>query len=106
MTVGQKIKEARLAHGLTQEKLAAQVGVQKSAIAKWETGRVENIKRSSLKTLAEALSLSPSELIGYDSADNNPHDPIMDEVASLLSKATPEQLASIVRYIKFTLQDS
>ena len=63
MEVGELIKEARLAKGLTQEELGNLVGVQKSAIAKYENGRVVNIKRSTLQKLATALNLKGSDLI-------------------------------------------
>lgn len=63
MDIGKLIKEARLTKGLTQEQLGAIVGVQKSAIAKYENGRVVNIKRSTLQRLAEALDLKGSDLI-------------------------------------------
>ena len=46
MEIGEKIRNARLAKGLTQEELGKLVGLQKSAIAKYENGRVVNIKRS------------------------------------------------------------
>lgn len=63
MEVGKLIKDARIAKGLTQEELGKIVGVQKSAIAKYENGRVVNIKRSTLQKLAEALNLKGSDLI-------------------------------------------
>ena len=63
MDIGKKIREARLAKGLTQEALGKIVGLQKSAIAKYENGRVVNIKRSTLQKLAEALGLRGSDLI-------------------------------------------
>ena len=63
MDIGKKIKEARLAKGLTQEELGNIVGLQKSAIAKYENGRVVNIKRSTLQKLAQALDLRGSDLI-------------------------------------------
>lgn len=63
MKIGQKIKEARLAKGLTQQELGDIVGVQKSAIAKYENGRVVNIKRSTLQKIASALEIRPSELL-------------------------------------------
>ena len=63
MKIGQKIKEARNAKGFTQEELGSMVGVQKSAIAKYESGRVVNIKRSTLQKIASALDIRPSELI-------------------------------------------
>lgn len=61
--IGKLIKDARLAKGLTQEELGELVGVQKSAIAKYENGRVVNIKRSTLQGLAKALDLKGSDLI-------------------------------------------
>jgi transcriptional regulator with XRE-family HTH domain len=63
MELGQKIKQARLQKGLTQEELGKIVGLQKSAIAKYENGRVVNIKRSTLQKLAKALDLRGSDLI-------------------------------------------
>ena len=63
MDIGQKIKHARIAKGLTQEELGNLVGLQKSAIAKYENGRVVNIKRSTLQKLAQALALKGSDLI-------------------------------------------
>ena len=63
MEIGEKIRDARLAKGLTQEELGKLVGLQKSAIAKYENGRVVNIKRSTLQKLANALDLRGSDLI-------------------------------------------
>ena len=63
MEIGQKIKQARITKGLTQEELGNLVGLQKSAIAKYENGRVVNIKRSTLQKLASALGLRGSDLI-------------------------------------------
>lgn len=63
MDIGAKIKAARLAKGMTQEELGKALGVQKSAIAKYESGRVVNIKRSTLKKISDILGLRPAELI-------------------------------------------
>lgn len=63
MELGQKIKKARIEKGLTQQALGDLVGVQKSAIAKYENGRVVNIKRSTMQKIASALDIRPSELI-------------------------------------------
>lgn len=67
MEIGQTIKKARLKRGLTQQELGDIVGVQKSAIAKYENGRVVNIKRSTLQKIASALNIRPSELIFTES---------------------------------------
>ena len=65
MDVGMKIKQARIAKGMTQEELGELLGVQKSAVAKYENGRVVNIKRSTLKKIADVLDIPPFELV-YD----------------------------------------
>ena len=67
MDIGKKIKHARLAKNMTQEELGNIIGVQKSAIAKYESGRVVNIKRSTLQKIASALNIRPSELVFEES---------------------------------------
>ena len=48
MTIGEKIKEARIGIGLSQEELAEKLNVSRSAIAKWEADKgvpdIENLK--------------------------------------------------------------
>ena len=63
MNIGEKIRDARIRKGMTQEDLGKALGVQKSAIAKYENGRVVNIKRTTLKKLSDILGIAPSELI-------------------------------------------
>ena len=63
MNIGDKIKSARLAKGYTQEELGKLLGVQKSAVAKYEKGRVVNIKRNILKKLSTVLEIPPVELV-------------------------------------------
>ncbi len=62
--IGKIIKQARLQKGFTQEELANKVGVQKSAVAKWENGRVSEIKRTNLANLSTVLDLDPFILSG------------------------------------------
>lgn len=66
MTMGERIKELRKKNKMTQEELGARVGLQKSAIAKYESGRVTNIKRSTIDKMAQALGVRPSYLMGWD----------------------------------------
>lgn len=63
MNIGEIIKKARIEKGYTQEELGEMVGVKKSAVAKWENGRVSEIKRSNLKKLADALGIKPTSLL-------------------------------------------
>ena len=52
--------------GYTQEELGSKIGLQKSAIAKYENGRVENIKRSVITDMAQVLECSPGYLMGWE----------------------------------------
>jgi transcriptional regulator with XRE-family HTH domain len=63
MNIGDKIRNARLAKGYTQEELGNMIGVQKSAVAKYEKGRVVNIKRSVLAKISKVLDIPPIDLV-------------------------------------------
>lgn len=89
MDIGQKIKTARTAKGLTQEELGKLVGVQKSAIAKYESGRVVNIKRSTLQKIAQILNIRPSELI----FDNSPKEAAEIHVEMIMDEDLTEIFA-------------
>ena len=65
MGMAERIKERRLAMNYTQEELAIKLGLQKSAVAKYENGRVENIKRSTIALMANILECSPAYLMGW-----------------------------------------
>lgn len=66
MSMGDRIRYLRESRGMTQEELGEKIGVQKSAIRKYEKGEVENIKRSSIKTMCDLFNVSPSYLMGWD----------------------------------------
>lgn len=66
MGSGDIIKNRRIELGLTQEELGERIGVQKSAVAKYESGKVENLKRSIIEKLSEVLNLSPTQIMGFD----------------------------------------
>lgn len=63
MTTGEIIKQLRKEKRMTQEELAERIGVQKSAVAKWETGRTQNLKRETLDALAILFGVQPSYLL-------------------------------------------
>ncbi|MBE6016688.1 MAG: helix-turn-helix domain-containing protein [Lachnospiraceae bacterium] len=66
MNTGEKIKELRELSGMTQEELGARLGLKKAAINKYETGRVVNLKRSTIEKLCEIFNVLPQELMGMD----------------------------------------
>lgn len=59
---GDKLREARVATGMTQEKLGFELGVTKASVSAWETGREVPSFRL-LNTLRETLNCSLDNLI-------------------------------------------
>lgn len=101
MEIGTIIKNARLDKGLTQEELGDIVGVQKSAIAKYENGRVVNIKRSTLQKLAIALDLKGSDLI----ADIKGTELMIEEKPTVSDDGLPEDVFKLVDFAKTVPED-
>lgn len=71
MTMGERIRFLRKKNKMTQEALGKLIGVQRSAIRKYEHGEVENIPRSSIQKMAEFFNVSPSYLMGFDDQDKS-----------------------------------
>lgn len=89
MELGERIRSLRKQKGLTQEELASRLGLQKSAVAKYENGRVTNIKRATLFKMAEILEVSPGELM-YGKEDKGQEDhgfAVLSGYYGLLNKA-------------------
>lgn len=69
MTTGDRIRQARKAAGMTQTQLADKIGVKYSAIHKYETGLIVNLKRETIAALADALDVKPSWLMCMEDED-------------------------------------
>ena len=52
--IGDRLRTARRDRGLTQDQLADQIGVSRSAVAQWETGRAGQVT-GNLSRIAEVL---------------------------------------------------
>lgn len=61
---GDIIKKLRKEKNLTQEQLGNLIGVQKSAIAKYERGEIINLKRETIEKLANIFEVRPSYIMG------------------------------------------
>ena len=84
MTTGERIRQLRIEHQMTQEELGTKVGVQKAAIYKYENGLIVNLKRSTLEKLAIVLETTPTYLMGLEDSESN---------STVLSELTPQQSA-------------
>lgn len=69
MTVGERIREARIHNGFTQERLGQLCGIAKQTIYKYEKGIITNIPVENVQTIANVLGTSAAALMGWDETD-------------------------------------
>lgn len=63
---GERIKKLRKEKGLTQEQLGNLLGVKKSAIAKYENNRVENLKKDTIQKLSDIFDVPAAYFLGIE----------------------------------------
>ena len=68
MEIAKLIRERRLELGLTMKQLGQKAGASESAVSRWEAGETDNMKRTNIVKVADALSISPLAFIGEDMA--------------------------------------
>lgn len=66
MNMGERIKQRRKAMNMTQDELGEKVGLQKSAISKYERGAFRGIKTPMIKKMADVLECDPVWLMGIE----------------------------------------
>lgn len=98
MNMGERIRQLRIANGLTQEELGKYIGVQKSAIRKYEKGEVKNMKRTSIQTLSNLFKVSPSYLMCLEEEENLLNKKSTTTTIPLLSDYTDHLEISIKKY--------
>ena len=90
MTIGERIRERRIELGMTQEELAKKAGYKsRSSINKIELSRDLPLKK--IAQVAQALSISPSELAGWDNTVNGM---IVDDVSYRALSAAGNEIAN------------
>jgi|GEM_PF-3239038 XRE family transcriptional regulator len=101
--IGKKIRQIRKGKKITQKQLADSLGVHESSITKYEKGTTD-IPLSKIKKIAEALEVSPFEIMGPAYFDNILDiDRIRTEVemyellAQLFNEEEMEQISSIIK---------
>jgi transcriptional regulator with XRE-family HTH domain len=76
LSLGERIREARKARGLTQDLVGQQVGVTPQAVSKWENGEsAPDI--ATLRRLCTALGIAADDLLQIRSAEQGAIDPLL-----------------------------
>lgn len=80
--MGLRIRDARREKGWTQDRLASEVGVSRSAVAQWETGRAGQVT-TNLTRIAAVLEVGVEHLMYGDDKRTPAEARVGDELALL-----------------------
>lgn len=84
--IGHRIKTLRRSAGLSQEKVAEELGITFQQVQKYEKG-TNRISAPKLVQLCKVLGVEPDALLGVYFADSKPaHPNVLDRLSSVESK--------------------
>lgn len=63
MTIGERIKDARMKAGISQQELADKLGIKSAGISQWETDK-RTPKNQTMLKIADAIGIDLAELLG------------------------------------------
>jgi len=89
MAFAAKLKQLRIARGLSLQEIAVQVGASKAHIWDLETGRSRNPSMQLLTGIAKALKVSIADLVG-ENPTGEAEDPHVVAMYRELKELTPE----------------
>lgn len=90
MAFGERVRELRKAHGMSQRGLAERAGIDFTYLSKIENGRIEPPSEDVIRRVAAELNVSADELIVL--ADKLPSDLVQE-------LKTPERVSALRREI-------
>lgn len=68
MTIGGRIRAARIARGISATRLAEIIGKDRSTVYRYENGDIDDVPIGILEQIAAALGLTPGTLMGWESS--------------------------------------
>lgn len=95
MSFAKRLREARLAAGMTQQQVADACGVTDGAVSAWEKGVAAGIIAETLFSVADALRVDPRWLAtGEESASS------ISDIARSLGELPAEQQEAVLALIR------
>lgn len=98
MTIGERIKNRRIALGLTLENVGDAVGVNKSTVKHWEDGSTSKIGMDKIVALCNVLLVRPEYLIGIS---DDPGAIARNALEIAASDLTPEETNEVINFIGY-----
>ena len=98
--IGDRIRAAREAQGLTQKGLAEAVGVSPPTISMWESGEIRSLSAENLLRLAEKIH-RPPEWIVYGRERKPPEQkPVTPALIATVEALGEEAQASLLSFLR------
>ncbi|MBQ8971656.1 MAG: helix-turn-helix domain-containing protein [Clostridia bacterium] len=113
MVTGRRIKERRIALGLSADRLAEMIGKNRATIYRYESDEIENFPLPIIDPLADALQTSPAYLMGwtddpspmvYETTPEDEPDPERERIATLFLSLTEENQKRLLDYAELLLK--
>lgn len=84
MPIGDRIKDLRIAHNMTQTDLADKIGTTKQNVSRYEKGEIKDIPMKQLQKIADVFDTTPAFLLfgrnsGLVAFEDDRYNPFYDE---------------------------
>lgn len=101
MNVGARIKIRRKEINMKAYELASKINVSLSTLYRYEKGDIEKMSTDVLKEIADALSTTPADLMGWDETEET----ILSKITTAASKLEEERQEKVLRYCEDQLSE-
>ena len=101
MNVGARIKIRRKEINMKAYELASKINVSLSTLYRYEKGDIEKMSTDVLKEIADALSTTPADLMGWDENEET----VLSKITSAASKLEEERQEKVLGYCEDQLSE-
>lgn len=109
MSIHQRIKDLRIAKGLSQDTLADKLGVSRQTVQQWERENGTAPKRSRIGDVAKILETTPEHLLYGDNSPPHGHTdgdwPFPSISPKRYAQLTPNQKMAIEDWVRSRIED-
>ena len=92
MSIGENIRRIRNEQGILADDLAAQLGISRSTMFRYESGQIKKVPPDVLARIAEALHTTPARLAGWDTTVDEFTASFRIAVKNIIEAADPEDI--------------
>lgn len=101
MNVGARIKIRRKEINMKAYELASKINVSLSTLYRYEKGDIEKMSTDVLKEIADALSTTPADLMGWDETEET----ILNKITTAASKLEEDRQEKVLGYCEDQLSE-